>query len=77
MDDYPVQMRVETENGERLLEKIYFTELGHIMAKVYDVESKIWSRINLGPIESILESKGISVTEYTTYKPSAFRKLTD
>ena len=77
MDDYPVQMRIETQEGEGILEKIYFTELGHVMAKIYDPISKIWSRVNLGPIESILESKGISVKEYTNYKPVVFKKLTE
>ena len=74
MDDYPVQMKIETKNGEAVIEKIYFTELGHVMAKIYNPSTKSWVRINIGCIESMLDSHGITVKEFTTFKPVAFSK---
>lgn len=70
-----LQMRINTKNGERILEKIYFTELGHLMAKIYDPKSKTWQNQRIGNIETLLNEENIQIKNFITLKPSAVRNL--
>lgn len=44
------------------LSKIYVTELGYIMAKIYYPKKKIFINYKIGNIEELLESKKIDVS---------------
>jgi hypothetical protein len=73
--EYPAQMRINTQDGERILEKIYFTELGHVMAKIYDPKSKTWLNKRIGNLNSMLDNQGIQIKEFISLKPSTIQKL--
>lgn len=75
MAEYPAQMRINTKDGERILEKIYFTELGHVMAKIYDPKSKTWLNKRIGNLNSMLDNQGIQIKEFISLKPSTIQKL--
>lgn len=75
MTEYPAQMRIDTQDGERILERIYFTELGHIMAKIYDPKSKTWLNKQIGNLNSMLDDQGIQIKEFISLKPSTIQKL--
>lgn len=75
MADYPAQIKINTKDGERILEKIYFTELGHIMAKIYDPKSKTWLNKQIGSLSSMLDSQEIEIKEFISLKPSIIKKL--
>ncbi len=68
-------MRINTQDGERILEKIYFTELGHVMAKIYDPKSKTWLNKRIGNLNSMLDNQGIQIKEFISLKPSTIQKL--
>ncbi|MEK6828921.1 MAG: hypothetical protein AABY15_02260 [Nanoarchaeota archaeon] len=40
--------KIETPSGEGVLEKIWVSELGYLMVKVYYEDRKIWINHNLG-----------------------------
>lgn len=75
MADYPAQMKINTKDGEKILEKIYFTELGHVMVKIYDPKSKTWLNQRIGNLDSMLVDQGIEITECISYKASTLRKM--
>ena len=68
-------MTIETQNGEGILEQIYFTELGHIMAKIFNPKSKTWENRNIGNLEDLLKNSGIEIKGYTYYKKSIIDKI--
>jgi len=74
--DYPTQIRITTEEGERILEKIYFTELGHVMAKIFDPKTKTFLNKRIGSLDSLLSENGIETGEFISLKPSTLRKMT-
>ena len=76
MADYPTQIRITTEEGERILEKIYFTELGHVMAKIFDPKTKTFLNKRIGSLDSLLSENGIETGEFISLKPSTLRKMT-
>lgn len=53
--------KVNTPIGEGLLEKIYVSELGYVMVKVYYQNEKRWVTYNINRIENILEDTQLSV----------------
>jgi 2-oxoglutarate dehydrogenase complex dehydrogenase (E1) component-like enzyme len=73
--EYPAQIKINTKDGERMLEKIYFTELGHVMAKIYDPKSKTWLNKRIGNLNSMLDNQGIQIKEFISLKPSTIQKL--
>ena len=75
MAEYPAQIKINTKDGERMLEKIYFTELGHVMAKIYDPKSKTWLNKRIGSLSSMLSSQEIEIKEFISLKPSTIQKL--
>jgi len=72
--DYPTQIRITTEEGERILEKIYFTELGHVMAKIFDPKTKTFLNKRIGSLDSLLSENGIETGEFISLKSSRFKK---
>lgn len=74
MADYPTQIRITTEEGERILEKIYFTELGHVMAKIFDPKTKTFLNKRIGSLDSLLSENGIETGEFISLKSSRFKK---
>jgi len=73
--DYPTQIRITTEEGERILEKIYFTELGHVMAKIFDPKTKTFLNKRIGSLDSLLSESGIQTNEFISLKASTLRKM--
>ena len=76
MADYPTQIKITTEDGERILEKIYFTELGHVMAKIFDPKTKTFLNKRIGSLDSLLSENGIQTNEFISLKSSTLRKMT-
>lgn len=74
MADYPTQIKITTEDGERILEKIYFTELGHVMAKIFDPKTKTFLNKRIGSLDSLLSENGIETGEFISLKSSRFKK---
>jgi hypothetical protein len=72
--DYPTQIKITTEDGERILEKIYFTELGHVMAKIFDPKTKTFLNKRIGSLDSLLSENGIETGEFISLKSSRFKK---
>jgi len=70
--EYPTQLELVTPDGVARLEKIYFTELGHVMAKIYYTKKKCWVRYRLGDIQEML-SPDFSL-KFTTLKESIYKK---
>jgi hypothetical protein len=73
--DYPTQMKITTEDGERILEKIYFTELGHVMAKIFDPKTKTFLNRRIGNLDTLLLESGIKANEFISLKSSTFKKM--
>lgn len=51
-----VEVEVDTPEGKATLEKIYISELGYVMAKVYYPEKKSWMRYRLDDIDNLLQN---------------------
>ena len=78
MYDNTIQLELDTPDGVAKLEKIYFTELGHIMAKVYYPKTKQWVRYNIGDIQSAIKSNTkLTGTKFTNFKESIVKKVLD
>jgi hypothetical protein len=50
-------MKVNTPKGIGLLEKLYITELGYIMAKIYYIDTKSWTNYRITDLPSMDEIK--------------------
>jgi len=68
-------MTIETKDGEGILQQIYFTELGHVMAKIFDPKTKIWVNKKIGNIEALLNDSQITLKGYTSLKSSTINKM--
>ena len=53
--------KLNTPNGEGLLETLYVSELGYVMVKVYYPTEKRWVTYNINRVENILEDTQLSV----------------
>lgn len=69
-------MTIETPDGEGILEQLYFTELGHVMAKIYNKKTKTWVNRKIGNLQSLLNESNIEIKGQTTYKSSTLKKIT-
>jgi hypothetical protein len=71
-----VCLEVETPTGKATLVKVYVTELGHLMAKVYHKKEKIWTNYNIGEMNDLMLSQDITVlsSKSTTTKRSIVKK---
>jgi hypothetical protein len=68
-------MTIETPDGEGILEQLYFTELGHVMAKIYNKKTKTWINKRIGDLQTLLVENNIEITGQTTYKKSTLKNL--
>jgi hypothetical protein len=76
--EYPTQLELNTPNGTAKLEKIYFTDLGHIMAKVYYPSRKEWIRYTIGNLSELANSSlDFSSLNFTNYKERIYKKVLD
>ena len=69
-------MQIETAKGEGILEKIYFTELGHVMAKIFNQKTKIWTNVRIGSLEDFLKDSDIQIKGVTNYRKTCLDKIT-
>lgn len=76
--EYPTQIELTTPSGAAKLEKIYFTDLGHIMAKVYYPKRKEWIRYNIGKLSDMVNPHlDFSNLDFTSYKEKIYKKVLD
>jgi hypothetical protein len=67
-----IQTEVDTPDGVGLLEQIYVTELGHVMARIYYRKKGIWINKKITSLDSFLNGSGISAKDYE-YKVKKFK----
>lgn len=58
-----IQTEVDTPDGVGLLEQIYVTELGHVMARIYYRKKGIWINKKITSLDSFLEGSGVTSTK--------------
>ncbi len=64
-----IQTEVDTPDGVGLLEQIYVTELGHVMARIYYRKKGIWINKKITSLDSFLEGSGVTTkVEYRIRK---------
>ena len=70
---------METPTGKATLVRVYVTELGHLMAKVYHKKERVWTNYNIGEINDLMISQDITVisSRSTTTKRSIVKKNFD
>jgi len=54
-------LRVETPSGVGTLDRIYVTELGHLMAKIYFPSKKCWVNYKLCDLPSLLGETDLKI----------------
>lgn len=59
---------VETQNGEGILEQLYLTELGYVMARVYYPKQGVWINYNLQTIWDLLKESNIELKMQNLHK---------
>lgn len=69
-----VCVEVDTPRGKATLEKVYVTELGHLMAKIYYPKEKAWVNYRIGNISDLVESANMKVLSSTTTKRTVLKK---
>lgn len=69
-----IQTEVDTPDGVGLLEQIYVTELGHVMARIYYRKKGIWINKKITSLNSLLEGTGIVSTGEYKVKKSKLHK---
>ena len=68
-------MTIETTDGEGILQQIYFTELGHVMAKIFNPKTKTWVNKRIGNLENLLNDNQIQLKGFTSLKTSTIEKM--
>jgi hypothetical protein len=66
-----IQTEVDTPDGVGLLEQIYVTELGHVMARIYYRKKGIWINKKITSLDSFLEGSGLKAKD--GYKVRKFK----
>jgi hypothetical protein len=66
-----IETEVDTPDGVGLLEQIYITELGYVMARIFLPEKKTWVNRKISSLDSMLENTGI--TNRGNYRFKKFR----
>ena len=67
-------VEVDTPKGKATLVKVYLTELGYLMAKVYHSKEQIWVNYRIGEISNLMEYANMKVLSSTTLKKSVLKK---
>jgi hypothetical protein len=57
-----IQTEIDTPDGVGLLEQIYITELGHVMARIYYRKKGIWINRKITSLDNFLEGSGLKQT---------------
>lgn len=72
-----VCLEVETPNGKATVVKVFITELGHLMAKVYYKKEKIWRNHKIGSMDDLMIRQDIHVvsSKSTSTKKSVIKKV--
>jgi hypothetical protein len=68
-----IQTEIDTPDGDALLEQIYITELGHVMARVYYKKKGIRINKRITNLDSLLENTGLSVKDERKIKTRKIR----
>ena len=63
-----ISFEVDTPDGAGVLEKIYLTELGFVMGKVFFPKRGVWINYQLGNLDKLLEFKSIKKSINGTFK---------
>ena len=71
----PAQLEIDTPDGVARLEKIYFTELGYVMAKFYYPKKKQWINYRLGDISEMLNDCLPGSRKLTNFKKRIAEKI--
>lgn len=54
-----IETEVDTPDGVGLLEQIYVTELGYVMARIFYAKKGIWVNRKISSLDNLLENTGI------------------
>jgi len=54
-----IQTEIDTPEGVGILEQIYITELGHVMARIYYRKKGVWINIKISSLDNLLEGTGL------------------
>jgi hypothetical protein len=54
-----IETEVDTPDGVGLLEQIYITELGYVMARIFYSKKGIWINKKISSLDNLLENTGI------------------
>jgi hypothetical protein len=65
---------VDTPDGAGVLEKIYLTELGFVMGKVFFPKRGIWINYQLGNLDKLLEFKSIKKSINGTFRILKYKR---
>ena len=68
-------MTIGTENGDQILHVVYFTELGFLMAKIFNPKEKTYTNKKIANLESLLNDNNITIKGLTSYKKSRIKKM--
>jgi len=66
---------VETQYGHGILEQIYLTELGYVMARIYYPEKSVWINYNLSDIQELVKGSSIEIKSKTVHKKEEILEL--
>ena len=69
-----ISFEVDTPDGAGVLEKIYLTELGFVMGKVFFPKRGIWINYPLGNLDKLLEFNSIKKSIDGTFKVLKYKR---
>ena len=72
-----VCLEVETPNGKATVVKVFITELGQLMAKIYYKKEKVWRNHQISSIDDLMIKEDIKVvsSKSTSTKKSVIKKV--
>ena len=69
-----IETEVDTPDGVGLLEQIYVTELGYVMARIFYSKKGIWINKKISSLDNLLEKTGIKSRGNYRFKKSKPKK---
>lgn len=66
---------VDTKYGEGILEQLYLTELGYVMARIYFPEKGVWINFNVQTIWDLLKETKIDLKALDPHKKEEVLEL--
>jgi hypothetical protein len=72
-----VCLEVETPNGKATVVRVFITELGHLMAKIYYKKERIWRNHQIASMDDLMIKEDIKVvsSKSTSTKKSVIKKV--